>query len=166
MRRKQHGQALLEYIMLLGGVIMPLTLGLVAIAQLMWVWHSVVDFTRLGARYAATHCWQSGGSNVVTWMRSNVPPIPDQSAFRDGTVDITVQFFRKNADTGLLEEFTCDGECSTQCIPDTATVRVRNYEYRFFVGYLGLPPVPIPDFSATMPVESAGCDPETGTCDP
>ena len=27
------------------------------VAEMLWVWHSVVDFTRDGARYAATHCW-------------------------------------------------------------------------------------------------------------
>ena len=164
MRRK--GQAAVEYALLIGGVIAPFTLGLVAMAQMMWVWHSVVDFTRLGARYAATHCWQPGAENVVAWMRQNTPPMPDQAAFRDGTVDIAVEYFKKNPDTGVLETFSCDGNCSAACIPDTVTVHVRNYEFRSFVGYLGLSPVAIPDFSATMPIEGAGCDPEQQTCQP
>ncbi|MBI5280148.1 MAG: pilus assembly protein [Candidatus Solibacter usitatus] len=163
---RRRGQAMMEYIMLFVGVILPLTFGLIAIAQMMWIWHSVVDFTRLGARYAATHCWQAGGANVVEWMRQNVPPIPDQSAFRDGGVELLVEYYKKNPDTGLPEEFSCDGECSVECIPDSVTVRVRNYEYRFFLTYMGLPPVQIPDFSASMPVEGAGCDPELGTCTP
>jgi len=43
---------------------------------------------------------------------------------------------------------------------------VRNYEFRSFVGYLGLRPVPIPDFQMSMPIESAGCDPDSGVCLP
>jgi hypothetical protein len=163
---RQRGQTLVEYVLLFGGVIVPLTFGLIAMAQLMWVWHSVVDYTRLGARYAATHCWQGDGQNVVAWMRQNAPPIPDQASFRDGGVDLVVEYFKLNPDTLTLEAFSCDGECSVTCIPDTVTVRVRNYEFRPFMAYLGLPPVQIPDFSATMPIESAGCDPDTGTCTP
>ncbi len=165
-RRKQQGQTLVEYIILFGGVIVPLTFGLIAIAQMMWVWHSMVDYTRLGARYATTHCWQSDGQNVIGWMRQNVPPIPDQASFRDGTVDIAVEYFKLNPDTRTLETFSCDADCSAQCVPDTVTVRIRNYEFRPFMAYLNLPPVQMPDFATAMPVESAGCDPDTGTCTP
>ncbi len=161
-----RGQALLEYVILLVGVVTPMTFGLIAIAQMMWIWHSVVDYTRLGARYAATHCWQAGGENVLQWMRANVPPMPDQASFRDGPAELVVEYYKKNADTGILETFQCDGDCSTLCVPDTVTVRVRNYEFRFFMGYLGLPSVQIPDFSTSMPIEGAGCDPELGTCNP
>jgi hypothetical protein len=52
------------------------------------------------------------------------------------------------------------------CVPDAVTVRVTNYEFRKFMGYLGLPPVSVPDFYTTVPIESAGCDPEQGTCLP
>lgn len=163
---RRRGQSLVEYVLLFAGVIAPLTFGLIAVSQMMWIWHSVVDYTRLGARYAATHCWQAGGANVSAWMRQNVPPIPDQAAFRDGAVDISIDYFKLNPDSGALEPFSCDTECSTQCIPDSVTVHVRNYEFRSFMTYLGLPPVQIPDFSATMPIEGAGCDPDTGLCTP
>jgi hypothetical protein len=45
-------------------------------------------------------------------------------------------------------------------------VSVTGFEYRTFVTSLGLPPVPIPDFQTSLPIESAGCDPEQGTCLP
>ncbi len=166
MRRRQRGSMLVEYTLVFAGIVAPLTFGLIAMAEMMWIWHSVVDWTRLGARYAVTHCWQSNGQNVVQWMRANVPPMPDQQAFTAGSAEITVDFFRKNTDTGVLETFQCDGECSTACVPDVVTVHVRNYEFRTFVSYLGIPPVQIPDFQTTMPVEGMGCDPETGVCAP
>jgi hypothetical protein len=77
-----------------------------------------------------------------------------------------VEYYSRDPDSGQLVEFSCDAECSTLCIPDVAKVSVRNYEFRPFMTYLGLPPVQIPDFSTMMPVEGAGCDPELGTCNP
>jgi hypothetical protein len=99
-------------------------------------------------------------------MRQHVPPMLDQEEFTSGTVEMSIEYFSKNPETGVLEPFTCDGDCSPLCVPETVTVRVRNYEFRRFVGYLGLAPVPIPDFFATLPMEGAGCDPEQGICQP
>jgi hypothetical protein len=168
MRRPRHtlGQATIEYLILLAGVITPITFGLISLSQILWIWHSVADFTRQGAQYAATHCWQPSGENVTTWMRTNAPPIPDREQFSGGQVDFIVTYYKKNAESGALEEFSCDSECSTLCIPDLVKVQVRNYEYRAFVSYLGLPPVALPDFQSTMPIEGAGCDPEQGICNP
>ena len=165
-RAGERGQSLVEYTFVFVGVLAPLTFGLIALAQVLWIWHSMVDWTRLGARYAATHCWQPEGANVTGWMKANAPPIPDRQAFTDGTAELVVNYYKKNPESNLFEEYSCDAECSAQCVPDSVTVRVRNYQYRGFVGYLGLPPIEMPEFNASMPVESAGCDPEAGTCQP
>ena len=69
----QGGQATVEYAILTAGIIIPLVFGLIYLAQMLWIWHSVNELTRDGARYAATHCWQAGGANVVSYMRSHVP---------------------------------------------------------------------------------------------
>src|SRR5436309_7109472 len=75
--KSRSGQATLEYAILYAGVVLPLTLGIVFAAELLWVWHSVVDFTREGARYATTHCWTANGDNVLTYMRTHVPRMID-----------------------------------------------------------------------------------------
>ena len=165
-RRSQSGQATVEYAILTAGVIIPVVFGLIYAAQMLWIWHSVADFTRDGARYAATHCWQASGDNVANYMKTHVPLMVDQDQFQNGTVEIDVNYFSRDPNTGALTDFSCDTECSTQCIPDTVTVRVRNYEFRGFVGYLGLPAVQMPDFQTSTAIESAGCDPEQGTCLP
>jgi hypothetical protein len=163
----QHGQATIEYVITLGGLVIPLTFAIIFTAELLWVWHSAVDFTRDGARYAATHCWQPGGENVASYMRTNVPLMVDMDQFRGGQAEIAVDYFRRNTETGQLEAFSCDGgECSTDCIPDTVTVRIRNYEFRRFFSYLGLSPVRMPEFQTALPMEGAGCDPEQGSCLP
>jgi hypothetical protein len=165
--RRDTGQATVEFAILFAAVIAPLTFAIAYTAQMLWVWHSVVEFTRDGARYAATHCWQPGGDNVLTYMRSNVPRMIDMDQFAGGAAEIQIEYSSRDADTGQLVEFACNsGECSTGCIPDAVSVQIVNYEFRRFVGFLGLPPVGIPTFKTSAPMESAGCDPEQGVCLP
>jgi hypothetical protein len=163
-RAKPRGQSTIEFALAYAAILLPLTFGIMFLAQLLWIWHSVNDFTRKGASYATTHCWMSSASNVTDFMRSNVPPMINQDQFRGGVAEIQVSYFARDPDTGQLGPFECDGDCSTTCIPDTVTVSVTGYQYRAFVAALGLPPVPIPDFQTSLPMESAGCDPEQGVC--
>jgi hypothetical protein len=144
-----------------------MTMMVIFTAQILWVWHTASDFTREGARYAATRCWQPGASNVLGYMRQNVPPTIDQSQFRDGVAEIEVAYFSRNADSGEWEEFTCDGaECSRDCVPELVRVRIANYQFAHFMNFLGLPPVRIPDFQTQMPMESAGCSADDTACTP
>ncbi|MEP6535071.1 MAG: hypothetical protein ABJF23_07140 [Bryobacteraceae bacterium] len=166
-RQSQSGQALLEYAITFAGILAPMTFMIIFTAQLLWVWHSMVDFTRDGARYAATHCWQGSGENVIAYMRANVPPMIDMDQVRSGQVEITVRYFSRDPDTGGLVDFTCDGgECSVDCIPAAVTVSIANYQFTRFMNTLGLPPVNLPDFRTSMSIEGAGCDPEQSICVP
>lgn len=166
-KRAQSGQSTVEYVLLSASVVLPLTFAIVFTAQLLWVWHSVVEFTRDGARYASTHCWQNDSENVVAWMKTHVPPMPDMDQIQGGEALIEVKYYAKDPESGQLVDFSCDGgDCSAQCVPDAVTVRLTNYEFRKFMGYLGLPSVKIPDFFTTVPMESGGCDPEQGLCLP
>jgi hypothetical protein len=162
----RSGQATVEYALLYAGVILPLTFMVVFVAEMLWVWHSVVDYTRDGARYAATHCWQSDTSNVLTYMQSHVPRMIDMDQFQNGSAGIQVQYFTKDPTSGVLSDFTCDGgECSVDCIPDAVSVSVTNYEFTRFSGFFKLPAVTMPDFRTSVPVASGGCD-EGGNCLP
>ena len=163
---KRGGQATFEFALACGGVVFPALFALIFTSQLLWVWHSVNEFTRLGASYAATHCWQGSGGNVVDFMRSNVPPVISGDQFQNGPAEINVSYFARDPNSGQLQPFECDGDCSTNCIPDAVTITVTGYEYRPFVTSLGLPPVVLPNFQASLPIESAGCDPEQGICLP
>jgi Flp pilus assembly protein TadG len=167
--RGRRGQATLEFALLYGGIILPLTFGLIYVAEMYWVWHSMVEFTRDGARYAATHCFETDGANVLTYMQTHVPVNIDQNQFmQGGTAQINIAYFQLDPSSGILEPISCDGDCGTDCIPDSVTVSVTNYEFTRFVTYLHLPPIVLPAFPTSVPVASSGCngDNSTVTCNP
>lgn len=167
MRRthSRSGQATLEFVMAYSALILPVSMMIVFTAQLLWVWHSMTDFTREGARYATTHCWQGDGGNVRSWMQQNVPLTADRDQFQTGPAEIQVEYFSRDADSGQLTAFSCDGgDCSASCVPDTVRIRITGYQYRGLFTYLGLPPLSMPEFHTTLAVESAGCGPDSQEC--
>jgi len=148
--------------LLYAGAILPLTFMTIFVAQILWIWHGVADFTRDGARYAATHCFDADGAGVTGYMRGHVPAIVDQAQFQSGDVEIHVDYLTVNADGSTLP-FTqsCAG-----CIPDAVSVSVTNYRFLRFSSFLGLPPVTMPPFTTNVPMESAGYQDGSGSCVP
>jgi len=166
-RIRRRAASTVEFALVYGLALLPLSFMFVFASELLWVWHSTADWTRLGAKYAATHCFQSDGGNVSQWMRENVPLMIDQNRFREGEVEITVEYFNADPTTGELVAFECLGaECSPECVPETVRITVSGYEFRRFLDVLGLPSVPLPDFRTTASMEGAGCNPEEQTCLP
>jgi hypothetical protein len=165
-RARRSGQALLEYALLYVGVILPLTFGLLFLCEMLWVWHSVVELTRDTARYAATHCYQDGNANVTTYAQTHVPRMIDMQQFIQGPATINVAYFSQDPTSGQLIPFAggCSTDCSVDCLPDAVTVTVQNYTFVHFLDFLKLPGVPIPQFPTSLPMESAGCDPQLATC--
>jgi hypothetical protein len=155
--RRRSGQALTEFAVLYAGVILPLTFMTIFVAEALWIWHSVVDFTRDGARYAVTHyCQAADGSNVVTYMQSHVPAMVDQAQFQAaGTATVQVQYL-----DGTGQPFA-QGDCA-DCVPDTVSVSVANYTFGRLAGFLRLPGIVMPPFTTNLPMESAGLDPTLG----
>lgn len=169
MRRRfgsRSGQAAIEYALLYAGVILPLTFMTIFVAEMLWVWHSAIELTRDGARYASTHCWQSDGANVTNYMQTHVPRMIDMDQFQSGAAGLTVQYYSLDPDTGALVDFSCqNAECSVDCVPDAVSVSITNYQFVRFSSFMRLPPVTIPTFRTSIPMESAGCD-EAGSCLP
>jgi len=158
----RRGQASIEFAITYGAVIVPLLFGIVFVAQMCWVWHSMVEFTRDGARYAATHCWEAGGQNVIDYMQTHVPANIDMAAFQaGGSAQINVLYFQRDPDTGQLTPFSCDAGCSTTCVPDAVTVSVSNYEFQHYSSLLKS--VSMPTFPTSQAIASNGCD-QTGVC--
>jgi hypothetical protein len=161
--RSSRGQATVEMVLVLIAGIVPLTLGLIAFAEITWTYHALVTITRQGARYASTHCWQDDtGSNVVNWMQNNAPPFPDRPLMATGGVPIQVSYWTHDATLQQSVPFSCDGGCSPQCVPDSVTVSIVGYQFNYFLPLLGMQPLQFPPISTTLEVQGAGGDPEAG----
>ena len=157
---------MLEFSFVYATVLIPFTFGMIFLCQMLWVWHSVVEMTRDVARYASTHCYRGDYSNVISYMQTHVPPMIDQSQFTQGQVTLNVAYFAKDPTTGLLSDFSCQGECSVDCAPDAVTVSISGYQFTRFFNVLKLPALTMPPFQTSLPMESIGCDPQQGVCVP
>lgn len=151
--RLSKGQALAEFAVLYAGVILPLTFMTFFVAQALWIWHGMVEFTRDGARFAVTnYCGQADGNNVVTYMQNHVPPVVDQAQFQTGgSAQINVQYLN-SAGTPF------DNTDCADCVPDSVSVSVTNYSFGRLAAYLKLPGIAMPPFTTNLPMESAGLD--------
>src|SRR5207237_5927379 len=136
--RRLRGQATVEMALVLLFGILPLTLGVIAFLEAAWTYHGLVALTRLGARYAATHCFQdSSGQNVVSWLTdlNNValPLFPDRQELATGGIPITVQSCTHGPDLGSIP-VSCNASCNAQCVPDSVTVSIASsnpYTFKF-----------------------------------
>src|ERR1700735_532908 len=108
---------------------------------MLWIWHSVVDFTRDGARYAATHCFEGGGTNVIAYMQAHVPPMIDQNQFQLGPATIDISYYQNSGAGAALQPFACDVECSVYCEPDVVSVGVSNYQFDRLLNFLKIAPI-------------------------
>ena len=156
------GQATIEFAVLYAAVVLPLTFMTISVAETLWVWHSVAEFTRAGAAYAATHC-ATDGSNVVEYMQSHVPPMIDQARFPPEGVRIEVQYFSQTAD-GSMSPY--DPAACAGCVPDSVSVSITGYRFLRFAGLLGVAPATMPPFTTNVPMESAGYQDASGGCAP
>ena len=166
-RRGRNGQAATEFALLYAGVVLPLTFILVFVSEMLWTWHSAVDFTRAIAQFAATHCWETdgSGSNVLNWATSNVPPMIDANQFQNNAAGITVKYYQQNAD-GSLTAFDANTVCSGggTCMPDLVSVSVTSYQFTRFSSFFKLGAVTMPPFTTTVPMESGGYQDASGVC--
>jgi hypothetical protein len=164
-----RGQASVEMALVLLFGILPLTIGLIAFAEAAWTYHGLATLTRLGARYAATHCFQDlSGQNVVAWLRDgnnvSVPAFPDRQQLITGAIQVQVQYWTHDPDQGSIP-VTCSATCTAACVPDSVTVSIAGgnpgvYTFNRFLTSLRLPAIQVPAFSTTVPIES-GVDPDT-----
>ena len=156
-----QGQAAFETAILFAVVLVPLTFGLMVVAELAWTYHSLVSLTRQGARYAATHCYlDAAGSNVTTWMRANSPPFIDRQQL-GGTAEIQVSYWMHDLTTDptnpMTVPFECGGDaCTPACQPDSVTVSVSGYQFTHLVTVIGMRPIQVPSFATTVEMQSMG----------
>src|SRR3989442_3567028 len=94
-RRTMRGQASAEMALALLFGVVPLTLGLIAFAEAAWTYHGLTTITRLGARYAATHCFHDSSrhndvSALTDLINPALPAFPDRLQLACGGIQITL----------------------------------------------------------------------------
>lgn len=165
MKRRRNGQAAMEFALLYSAVVLPMTFMLIFVSEMLWTWHSVVDYTRRIAQFAATHCWQADASavNVLNWATTHVPPVIDQNQFQDNSAGITVAYFTQNPDGSQtpFDGSACNGGV---CVPDFVSVSVTSYQYTRFSSFFKLGNVTMPPFTTVIPMESGGYQDASGVC--
>ena len=163
--RRTTGQASVEFALVLVFGVVPLTFGLIALVEVAWTYHALTTLTRLGAQYAATHCFADPtGQNVVTWLtdstNASTPAFPDRPQLATGGIQIAVQYSTNDLAGGIsTTPPTCSPDCSTDCVPDSVTVSIAAgdptaYTFNRFLISLGLPTVSVPAFATTLPMEN------------
>ena len=162
-----RGQATVETALILVFGIVPLTIGIIAFTEAAWTYHGLASLTRLGAQYAATHCFQdSAGQNVIAWLTDAtnraLPVFPDRPQLVTGGIQVEVQYWTHDSEQGSIP-VTCSPDCSAACVPDSVTVSIAPgnpgaYTFNRFLTSLGLPTFQLPAFPTTLPMES-GIDP-------
>ena len=167
--KRSRGQASVEMALALVFAVVPLTLGLIAFAETAWTYHGLAALTRLGARYAATHCFQdTSGQNVITWLTDLnnplLPSFPDRQQLSTGGIPIEVQYWTHDPDQGNIP-VTCNPGCNAACVPDSVTVGIGvgnpdAFQFNRMLTALRLPTIQVPAFSTTVPMQS-GVDLET-----
>jgi hypothetical protein len=163
--RYRSGQAAVEFALLYAAVVLPLTFMIIFVSQMLWTWHSVVDFTRTVAQFAATHCWQpdNSGSNVLSWATTHVPPMIDRDQFQTNAAGITVAYFSQAAD-GTQTPFDGSSCGGGVCVPDLVSVSVATYQFNRFSAFFRLGNVIMPPFTTVVPMESGGYQDASGVC--
>lgn len=162
---RRSGQTAVEFSLLYAAAILPLTFMIVFVSEMLWIWHSSVDFTREIAHFAATHCWEGdgSGSNVIGWATSHVPPMIDRDKFQNNTAGITIAYYTQNADGSQtpFDGSICNGGT---CVPDLVSVSINTYQYNRFSSFFGLGNVLMPPFTTVVPMESGGYQDASGVC--
>lgn len=148
MRRAQKGIAAVEFAVC-GAVLLLAIIGTLEIAYAMYVWNTVGEAVRRGARIAA------------------VCPINDADVLEaailadEGSSDspIITGFSTANID---LAYYTSGGVSTTSYDEASyVTVSIANFNFEFVTPFVG-GTLTVPPFSTTVPVESLGYMPDTG----
>ena len=152
MKSRQQGTTIVEFAAI-GVVLMIVLFGVIEIARALFVWNTIGEVTRRGAR-VATVC-PVGDSSIAEVAIFGTPggssASPVLSNLSTSNIDLTYR--------------DVDG-VETSNFPDIAYVQVEivNYSHVMLIPFIPLAArtLQMPAFSTTLPVESLGYVPETG----
>ena len=98
-------------------------------------------------------------------MEANVPLMIDQGQFQSNAAGIRILYFSQNPDGTSRPSQPAPAAAASAC-PIPVSISITNYQFGRFSGLFKLPPVVIPPFTTTVPMESAGYQDASGVCVP
>jgi hypothetical protein len=147
----QYGLTTVEFAMI-GALAFTVLFGVIEIGRALFVWNTLSETTRRGARLAAV-CPMNHLSIKRVAILSN-PGGPDTSPIVGNlsTANVTVAYLQE------------DGTTIATDYPEVKYVRVSivGYAHTLLIPFI-MPTITAPPFSTTLPKESLGYVPDTGT---
>ncbi len=149
MKNNQQGTTTVEFA-ILASVLFVLIFGVIEIGRAFFVWNSVGEVTRRGARLAAVCPVNHGSISKVSMF--NAPDGGSESELLSGLTDSNISL-----------EYLDDGGNATIVFTEIKSVRVgiSDYQHNLLIPFFNMS-ITVPEFSTTIPAESLGYIPELG----
>lgn len=149
MKIKQKGTTTVEFA-IIGSVMLVLIFGVIEIARAFFVWNSVVEATRRGARVAAV-C-PVNHSSIAKISMFTIPGGGNNSPVLNGLSD-------ENIDLQYLDAVGNPTAVFTQI--KSVRVAISGYQHQLMIPFFEVS-LTVPAFSTTIPAESLGYIPDLG----
>lgn len=147
---RQRGATTVEFA-IVGALALTVLFGVIEISRALFVWNTLSEATRRGARLAAVCPMNHPSIKRVAILSS--PGGPDTSPVVPGLSTANVAVAYLQADGSAAASYS-----QTHYV----RVSITGYEYTLFIPFV-TPTITAPPFSTTLPSESLGYVPDTGT---
>lgn len=147
--RRQQGATTVEFAVV-ATVLFTVLFGVIEVGRALFVWNTLTEVTRRGARVAA----------VCPVDHASVARV---AVFGDPVGGDSSPILRNLSTANVQVDYLDETGASTAAYPDIDYVRVSitNYQHRFLIPMLSQT-IAAPPFSTTVPAESLGYIPESG----
>ncbi len=149
MRDNQRGATTVEFA-ILASVLFVLIFGVIEFGRAFFVWNSIGEVTRRGARLAAVCPVSHASISKVSMF--NAPDGGTESEIFNGLTDDNINL-----------EYLDEGGNVTNVFNEIRSVRVgiSNYQHNLLIPFFNMS-ITVPEFSTTIPAESLGYIPDLG----
>lgn len=146
---RQRGTTTIEFAVV-ATVLFTVLFGVIEVGRALFVWNTLSEATRRGARVAAV-------------CPVNHPSVARVAVFGDPLAGDASPILSHFSTANVQVEYLDDAGASTAAYEDIAYVRVRitNYQHRLLIPFL-VRDITAPPFTTTLPAESLGIIPESG----
>lgn len=154
MKSRQNGMTSVEFAVI-GTVLLLVIFAVIETGRLMWVWETLTEATRRGARVAAVCPVNHAGIANMTVF--NAPDTGGESAILNGltTGNVVVEYL--DGGSVLLGAPANDDWCDIEYV----RVRIAGFTHQVLIPFVEIT-LDAPEFETTLPAESLGLVPGVG----